>query len=279
MPADRKQNHYRTLGITRNAAADDVRKAFRTMTKKFHPDRNIHRQSWATDQMRTIIEAHRVLSNQDLRSAYDLQEDLQAEREHKRSNLRPKGRPEGGSSHSCAERLLYDLLTGNIAQAIKDYDALLKKDAAFDLATLLDERDWIDCKFLLAEGYEKRSRYDRALSLYEDLYRNNIAKERSAFFRNEVRDRIVHICCQGPARSAPPEEAAQYYLRALALDLPRNRKAFLHKKIAECCLRVGDDDTARRHLSIAFDMKPDLKGVTKICNRLGFTAGQPGAAS
>ena len=68
-------------------------------------------------------------------------------------------------------------------------------------------------------------------------------------------------------------------MRALALDLPRNRKAFLHKKIAECCLEVGDEDTARRHLNIAFDLKPDLKGVTKICNRLDFDPGKSGAAS
>lgn len=240
------------------------------MTKKYHPDRNSQRQNWATEQMRKIIEAHRVLSNKSLRSAYDLEEDLAIEREQKRSNLRPKGRPEGGSPHSNSERLLYDLLSGDIAQAIKDYDALLKKDPAFDLADYLDGRDWVDCKFLLAEGYEKRGRFDRALALYEDLYRTNVGKERSSFFRNEVRDRIVHICCQGPSRDATAEEAVQYYLRALALDLPKNRKAFLHKKIAECCMEIGDLDTARRHLSIAFDMKPDIKGVTKICNRLGM---------
>ena len=74
----------------------------------------------------------------------------------------------------------------------------------------------------------------------------------------------------------PPQEGVRYYARALSLNLTRGRKAFLHKKMAECHLAVGDDDAAREQLDIAFRLKPDLKGATKICQRLGFV---PGAAA
>jgi curved DNA-binding protein CbpA len=276
MRTERPQNHYKTLGVSRDATHEEVRKAFRAKTKKCHPDRNAGREPWATQQMRMLIEANRVLSDGALRSAYDREEAVHEERARKRSNLRPKGRPEGASPRTCAERLLYDLLSGNVAQAIKDYELLLRRESKFDLSAHLDPRDWTDCTFLLAEGYEKRSRFDEALTIYEELYRNGHSGERSSFFRSEARERIVRICCGETSRTVPAHEAAQYYLRALALDLPRNRQAFLHKKIAECYLEIGDHDSARRHLGIAFDLKPDLKGVTKIRNRLGWS---PDAAS
>ena len=64
--------------------------------------------------------------------------------------------------------------------------------------------------------------------------------------------------------------AAQYYLRALGLDLARARKAFLHKKVAECHLAIGDADSARRQLAVAFQLRPGLKGAAKICRKLAF---------
>ena len=57
---------------------------------------------------------------------------------------------------------------------------------------------------------------------------------------------------------------------ALALALSPQRKAFLHKKVAECHLAVGDLDSARRHLEIAFRLRPGLKGAEKICRKLSF---------
>lgn len=264
-------DHYKTLGIPRDATRAEIRKAFRAMAKKCHPDRNSGREEWATDQMRLVIEAHRVLSDTSLRATYDRERELVAEIAQKKSNLRPKGRPEGQNPRACAERVLYDLLAGDVAQAVKDYERLVSAVNRFDLTDHLDAHDWLDCKFLLAEAYERRSQFEKAFAMYEDLYKSPAAQRRAAFFRHEVRDRMVRICCQGPSRRASPQESVGFYMRALALDLPRNRQAFFHKKIAECCMSAGDDESARRHLGIAFQLKPDLKGVTKICNRLNFS--------
>ena len=35
-----KQDYYETLGLSRNASADDIKKAFRKFALKYHPDRN-----------------------------------------------------------------------------------------------------------------------------------------------------------------------------------------------------------------------------------------------
>lgn len=63
--------HYEILGLTCDATQDEIKKAFRTLTKKYHPDRNRVRTRWATGQMMRLIEAHRVLSNVSTRARYD----------------------------------------------------------------------------------------------------------------------------------------------------------------------------------------------------------------
>src|SRR5208283_3193235 len=108
------------------------------------------RAQWATAQIKRLIEAHRVLSHAALREAYDRRHGVIHEREHHKSNLRPKQRPEGEHPRAQAERVLYDLLAGNVAQATELYERLVRADGGYELSHHLELRDWVDCKFLLA---------------------------------------------------------------------------------------------------------------------------------
>ena len=271
-------DHYKTLGVPRNASRQEIKQAFRALAKKYHPDRNAARTQWATAQIKRLIEAHRVLSHAGLREAYDRRHAVLHERERRKSSVRPKQRPEGEHPRAQAERVLYDLLGGNVAQAMELYERLVRADSGYDLSHHLELRDWVDCKFLLAEEYQRRSDFERALALYEDLYHSEAARRRFSYFAHELRDRILHVCCRDAAPTCAPAAAAQYYLRALALELTPQRKAFLHKKVAECHLAIGDADCARRHLEIAFRLRPGLKGAEKICRRLSFEPERPNAA-
>jgi curved DNA-binding protein CbpA len=263
-------DHYKTLGVPLNASRQEIKRAFRALAKQYHPDRNAARAQWATAQIKRLIEAHRVLSHAGLREAYDRRHALLRERERRKSSVRPKQRPEGEHPRAQAERILYDLLGGDVARALELYERLVRADGSYDLSHHLQLRDWVDCKFLLAEEYQRRSDFERALALYEDLYRSEAARRRFSYFAHELRDRILHVCCRDAAPASQPAAAAQYYLRALALELTSQRKAFLHKKVAECHLVIGDLEGARRHLEIAFRLRPGLKGAQKICRKLSF---------
>jgi DnaJ-class molecular chaperone len=67
---DKSQSLYETLGVGRDADADALRKAYRKLAKKFHPDANPGNQQ-AEERFKQISRAYDVLSDPEKRSAYD----------------------------------------------------------------------------------------------------------------------------------------------------------------------------------------------------------------
>ncbi len=64
------KDYYRILGLDRSASEDDVRKAYRKLAMKYHPDRNPDDKS-AEDRFKDINEAYQVLSDSQKRARYD----------------------------------------------------------------------------------------------------------------------------------------------------------------------------------------------------------------
>ena len=63
------KDYYATLGISKTASEDDIKKAYRKMALKYHPDKN--KSSGAEDRFKEIAEAYEVLSDPKKRSTYD----------------------------------------------------------------------------------------------------------------------------------------------------------------------------------------------------------------
>ncbi|MEW6370489.1 MAG: DnaJ C-terminal domain-containing protein [Pseudomonadota bacterium] len=63
------KDYYQTLGVDRNASADDIKKAYRKMVRKYHPDVSKHKD--ADQKTKEINEAYEVLGNAEKRAAYD----------------------------------------------------------------------------------------------------------------------------------------------------------------------------------------------------------------
>ncbi|MGN6541379.1 MAG: DnaJ C-terminal domain-containing protein [Ginsengibacter sp.] len=63
-------DYYKTLGIAKNASQEDIKKAYRKLARKFHPDVNPNDKE-AHKKFQQINEAHEVLSDPDKRKKYD----------------------------------------------------------------------------------------------------------------------------------------------------------------------------------------------------------------
>lgn len=65
-----KRDFYEVLGVSRTAASDEIKKAYRRLAMKFHPDRNTD-DTDAESKFKEAKEAYEVLSDADKRAAYD----------------------------------------------------------------------------------------------------------------------------------------------------------------------------------------------------------------
>jgi len=65
-----KRDYYETLGVNRDAPEDEIKKAYRKLAMKYHPDRNPDSKD-AEEKFKEAKEAYEVLSDQQKRAAYD----------------------------------------------------------------------------------------------------------------------------------------------------------------------------------------------------------------
>ncbi len=65
-----KRDYYEILGVSRNAAREEIKRAYRKLALQYHPDRN--KSSGAEERFKEISEAYAVLSDDEKRRVYDM---------------------------------------------------------------------------------------------------------------------------------------------------------------------------------------------------------------
>lgn len=66
----RYKDHYKTLGVARNATPEAIKAAYRKLARKYHPD--VSRESQAEVMFKEVGEAYKVLKDPESRAIYDL---------------------------------------------------------------------------------------------------------------------------------------------------------------------------------------------------------------
>src|SRR6185436_14015020 len=201
-------NYYEVLEIQPEAKPDEIKRSFRRLAKKYHPDQNSARTKWAEAKMRVILKAYDTLMNENERAEYDkrLRPHLKAYQDPYRENLAKRTDDPAAQSRL----ILYSLLNDQPQQAIEIYERMRAKDENFEVW------HYLDCQFLMGEEYERQGNWKAALRFYENVY-NAERNSPMRFFLEEVKDRIRDIYCKKVARRCKPIESVKIYEKVMAM--------------------------------------------------------------
>ena len=81
------KDYYYFLGIPQNASAEDIKKAYRKLSLKYHPDKN-ENDVYFSDRFKEVKEAYEILTNPDRKTIYD--QNLSSQQRNVKSILPPK---------------------------------------------------------------------------------------------------------------------------------------------------------------------------------------------
>jgi DnaJ-class molecular chaperone len=96
------KDYYSILGVSEQASHEEIRRAFRRLAMKYHPDKNLGNEKWAGEKFKEINEAYAVLGDEVKRQEYDRM---------KQAGFAGYGAPYAGGPYYSQERVFADAFT------------------------------------------------------------------------------------------------------------------------------------------------------------------------
>ncbi len=227
------ENYYSLLGVKQDASPDEIKKAFRNLAKKSHPDVV---GKGTESRMRKLLTAYEVLSDPARREKYDIAyiRFVKQSTFDYRTFLKEKT----DDPKSQAKLIFYYFLHLEDDDAIEVWRNQGGLD--FRLEKYLDREDWMDCVFIMAEELEKRGEIFESFCLLTSLVREERRKpyfkhfmaEVETFLKGLVRLRLRHV--------VDDETYIECLEEMLTLGFSSKDKARWVRSIAETLYKMGE---------------------------------------
>jgi curved DNA-binding protein CbpA len=258
-------NYYQVLQVQEGSNREEIKNSFRRLVKKYHPDKNKKNGDFSEEKIKVLIKAYKTLTDSQERLYYDK---LLQNRNVERYYYTKENKDDELGLVVQAKGILNDLLNKNGYRAIRNYELLKKENEEFNLFAFLGLKDYLDCKFLLAEEYEKQGNYKLAFKLYEDVYQKEDGNPARRYLQEEIKERILRLSCKKLVKLVQGKPAIAYLNRVLNINLNKIERAFVYKKIADCYLSLGEWDSSMINFKMAISLHPKLKGTQTLRNKL-----------
>jgi len=280
-------DYYQILEVERDATAREIKRAYRKLAKRYHPDKNPERTAFAEKMFREVCNAYDTLQDKKRKSDYD--RTLRTiERQQKSEEIYFDRLKRINQTYAKLELLLQALLHHNYETGVSMYEQLQHRSQEIGKQLRIDDflsyEESRDCEFLIAEAYQKLGfsngdpssvldRYrkiEQAMLMYESLLSAETKRPCFRHFIREVKDRLkfiylYHFSVEGYDQTHPIP-----LTKIRELKLSKRETAWMYKKIAEFYVEIDRFPEARTVLRMAFELQPRLTGAKKICRTLNM---------
>jgi len=233
MPTQAFVDYYRVLEVHPSASAQEIRRSFRRLVLRAHPDKNPERTKWAERRIRELIRAYEVISDGEKRRRFD-----QEYRVRRRPEL--SAPPDSqlfffrkSDPGAYALRILYLLLHGRAKEAIPLLATMESTHGEGFLAAELDRDDYLDCLFLLGEYHLEKRQYLEAFRRMRTFYLHERNVPYPRHYLEAVITHLKDLYLRKLPQSLPPDEALLHLKEAAELSLGRRDRAHLERKVEE----------------------------------------------
>jgi curved DNA-binding protein CbpA len=280
-------NYYQILEIKRDATAREIKRAFRKLAKRYHPDKNPERTAFAEQMFREICNAYNTLHNEKQKSDYDRTlQTIEHQRKSQEAYLDRLNRL--NQSYAKLELLLHALLHHNYETGVSMYEQLQhhsqEAGREWRIDDFLSYEESRDCEFLIAEAYQKlgfsngdetsvlerHRKIEQAMRIYESLLSAEARRPCFKHFIREVKERLKFIYLYYFSVEGYDQTCQIPLTKIRALKLSKRETAWMYKKIAEFYVEIKRFPEARTVLKMAFELQPRLTGAKKICKTLNM---------
>ncbi len=280
-------DYYQILEVERDATAREIKRAYRKLAKRYHPDKNPERTTFAEKMFREVCNAYDTLQDRKRKSDYD--RTLRTiERQQQSEEIYFDRLKRINQTYAKLELLLQALLHHNYETGVSMYEQLQHRSQEIGKQLRIDDflsyEESRDCEFLIAEAYQKLGfsngdpssvldRYrkiEQAMLMYESLLSAETKRPCFRHFIREVKDRLkfiylYHFSVEGYDQTHPIP-----LTKIRELKLSKRETAWMYKKIAEFYVEIDQFREARTVLKMAFELQPRLTGAKKICQTLNM---------
>ena len=169
-------DYYQILEVERDATAREIKRAYRKLAKRYHPDKNPERTTFAEKMFREVCNAYDTLQDRKRKSDYD--RTLRTiERQQQSEEIYFDRLKRINQTYAKLELLLQALLHHNYETGVSMYEQLQHRSQEIGKQLRIDDflsyEESRDCEFLIAEAYQKLGFSNGDPSSVLDRYRKN----------------------------------------------------------------------------------------------------------
>lgn len=237
---------YKILGVSPNACAAEIRRAYRRKAKEFHPDSTGLPET--AEKFQKLAKAYKILSDSRRRALFDesffYRNHTKAYKAKSSFDYR-KWLISRDDEESRSKLIFFDLMHHREDDAVAEFKRMSVNHSNFRLAKWFSREDFMDYGYILCEELVLREEFYDAFILLEQII---LMENRYSYFKlffPEVMDLARSILKFRLEGKVCDELALDAWERALDLGFGKKDDAFFLRKMAVVYAKMGDEKTAR----------------------------------